>query len=59
MHSSDTPESERKESEDQRLPGWENEIGSDRLMSLYAFGRAVYQHGRAVQEQADEDEPGP
>ena len=56
MPSSDSPESERKEQEDQRLPGWEKEIGSDRLMSLYAFGRAVHQHGRADAEQAQEEE---
>lgn len=55
MPSSDTPESERKEAEDERLTGWEKEIGSDRMMSLYAFGRAVYQHGRAVQEQEEEE----
>jgi hypothetical protein len=58
MHSSDSQGSDRKESEDQRLPGWEREIGSDRMMSLYAFGRAVRQHGRAIAEQAEEEEQG-
>ena len=56
MRSSDTPVSDRKEQEDERLPGWEREIGSDRLMSLQALGRAIYQHGRAVEEQAQEEE---
>lgn len=55
MPSSDSPESERREEESQRLSGWEREIGSDRMMSLYAFGRAVYQHGRAVAEQEEEE----
>jgi len=55
MRSSDTQGSDRKESEDQRLPGWEKEIGSDRLMSLQALGRAIYEHGRAVQEQEEEE----
>jgi hypothetical protein len=55
MHSSDTQVSDRKEQEDERLPGWEHEIGSDRMMSLYALGRAIFEHGRAVQEQEEEE----
>jgi hypothetical protein len=55
MPSSDTPVSDRREEENRRLPGWEREIGSDRLMSLYALGRAIYQHGRAVEEQEEEE----
>jgi hypothetical protein len=56
MRSSDTQGSDRKEQEDQRLPGWEKEIGSDRLMSLHAFARAAREHGRAEAEQQEEEE---
>ena len=44
---------EDRELEQHRLPGWEKEIGSDRLLSLRSFARAVFQHVQAMFERGE------